>query len=154
MSLIQEHGFEHEHFIASKGQKSPVFPCYNRGWCRENDLQDCRHNQLFFRRHPIKSEKPMKINTSWAFSCPKKTDENRLHPTLFRVNYLTALKSMTHNGHTAPLIRTLDFAQQYTSAINWTDFSKAREMLERTNAFMDATEADNQGIRLALLGAT
>ncbi len=71
-------------------------------------------------------------------------------PIIYRNNYLTALKSMTHNGHTAPLIRTLDFAQQYTSAINWSDFSRAREMLEKTNAFMDATEADNQGIRLIL----
>lgn len=73
-------------------------------------------------------------------------------PIVYRNNYLTALKSMTHNGHTAPLIRTLDFAQQYTNAINWSDFAGAREMLERTNAFMDATEADNQGIRLVLPG--
>jgi Fic family protein len=73
-------------------------------------------------------------------------------PIIYRNNYLTALKSMTHNGHTAPLIRMLDFAQQYTNAVNWSDFARAREMMERTNAFMDAAEADNQGIRLSLPG--
>jgi hypothetical protein len=73
-------------------------------------------------------------------------------PIVYRNNYLTALKSLTHNGHTAPLIRTLEFAQQYTNAIDWSDFAGARSMLEKTNAFIDPVDADNQGIRLVLLG--
>ena len=71
-------------------------------------------------------------------------------PIIYRNNYLTALKALTHNGHTAPLIRTLDFAQQYTNAIDWSDFVGARGMLEETNAFVDSVEADSQGIRLVL----
>ena len=71
-------------------------------------------------------------------------------PIVYRNNYLTALKALTHNGHTAPLIRTLDFAQQYTNAIDWSDFARARAMLDETNAFIDPVEADNQGVRLVL----
>lgn len=71
-------------------------------------------------------------------------------PIIYRNNYLTSLKALTHSGHTGSLIRTLEFAQQYTNAINWSDFATARGMLEKTNAFVDPVEADNQGIRLTL----
>lgn len=71
-------------------------------------------------------------------------------PIVYRNNYLTALKALTHNGHTAPLMRTLDFAQQYTNSIDWSDFAGAWATLKETNAFIDPVEADNQGIRLVL----
>jgi Fic family protein len=71
-------------------------------------------------------------------------------PTIYRNNYLAALKALTHNRQTTPLIRMLDFAQKYTQTINWKDYKRARAMMTRTNAFMDPGEADNKGIRLQL----
>ena len=71
-------------------------------------------------------------------------------PIIYRNNYLTALKALTHSSTPAPLIRTLDFAQRYTSAIDWRDFDTARKMLDDTHAFMDSTEAESQGVRLVL----
>jgi prophage maintenance system killer protein len=71
-------------------------------------------------------------------------------PTIFRNNYLTALKALTHQKKTDPLIRSLDFAQHYTSLIDWSDFEKAHEMLRLTYAFEDANTADIMGIRLTL----
>lgn len=71
-------------------------------------------------------------------------------PTIFRNNYLAALKALTHNGHADPLIRTLDFAQKYTANIDWSDYKKAQKMLTQTHAFDDPHQADLMGIRLAM----
>ncbi|MDD3020653.1 MAG: Fic family protein [Alphaproteobacteria bacterium] len=77
-------------------------------------------------------------------------EEKIIIPTIYRSNYLSSLKALTHNGLTAPLIRTLDFAQKYTRSINWESFDEARRQLNFTNAFMDPSEADEAGIRLKL----
>lgn len=71
-------------------------------------------------------------------------------PTVYRANYLSALKAITQNGICEPIIRTLDFAQEYTDAIDWRDYDQALDQLGRTNAFMDSAEADSQGLRLQL----
>ena len=71
-------------------------------------------------------------------------------PTIFRSNYLTGLKAMTHNGVTRTLIRALDFLQRYSLAIDFTTFAGAQAELEATHAFRDAQLADAEGVRLIL----
>lgn len=71
-------------------------------------------------------------------------------PIIYRNNYLSALKAMSLNRNPVPVIRMLDFAQKYTQAIGWHDFEAARRMLDETHAFMDATEAENEGYRLTI----
>ena len=71
-------------------------------------------------------------------------------PTVYRNNYLSSLKALTHNGLTKPIIRTLDFAQRYTRNVNWDEFEKARRQLTVTNAFLDPNEAEELGKRLKL----
>lgn len=56
-------------------------------------------------------------------------------PTGFRQNYLNALSGLSHNDHAAGLIRTLDFAQRYSSRVDWSDRSRAQRVLEATGAF-------------------
>ncbi len=69
-------------------------------------------------------------------------------PTIFRGNYLAALKSLSHNRQAEPLIRVLDFAQEYTASIDWSDVEKAQKMLMKTHAFEDTAEAEARGVRL------
>jgi len=71
-------------------------------------------------------------------------------PTIFRSNYLAALKSLTHNGQPEPLIRVLDFAQNYTAHIDWSDMKKAKKILTETHAFEDPVQAEHMGLRLIL----
>jgi fido (protein-threonine AMPylation protein) len=71
-------------------------------------------------------------------------------PTIFRNNYITALKVMTHQNRPDPLIRSLDFAQKYTGLIDWSDFDKAHTILQATHAFEDANTAEMIGHRLIL----
>lgn len=77
--------------------------------------------------------------------------ENRIIvPTVYRNNYLMALKALSQNRVTGALVRVMDFAQRYTAAIDFSDFERAREILEKTHAFADSNEADAAGIRLVL----
>jgi hypothetical protein len=77
--------------------------------------------------------------------------ENRIIvPTVYRNNYLMALKALSQNGVTGALVRVIDFAQKYTAAVDFSDLDQARLVLDRTHAFADPNEADAAGIRLVL----
>ncbi len=78
-------------------------------------------------------------------------DETRIIiPTVYRSNYISALKALTHQSRAEALIRTLDFAQNYTSRIDWSNYKKALAMLLATHAFDDASTAELMGNRLIL----
>ena len=71
-------------------------------------------------------------------------------PTVFRNNYLSTLKALTHQAKPDALIRVLEFAQKYTSLIDWRDFKRAHSMLIKTHAFEDSNTAELTGTRLIL----
>ena len=71
-------------------------------------------------------------------------------PTVYRNNYLMALRGLTHNANAASYIAMLDFAQRYTAQLDCTSIESAHDDLTRSNAFNDAAEADASGIRLTL----
>lgn len=77
-------------------------------------------------------------------------EERILVPTVYRANYLSALKALSQAENPEPLVRTLDFAQRWVAAMPWADLESTRAALERGHAFMDANEAENAGIRLRL----
>lgn len=71
-------------------------------------------------------------------------------PIIYRNNYLSSLKAMSHNGICEPLIRTMDFAQRYVASVDWSNFNNVTEHLKRTHAFLDPNTADLEGIRLQI----
>ena len=79
------------------------------------------------------------------------TGEQRIIiPTVYRSNYLSALKAASNRTGASPLVRMLDFAQRFTRSINWSNFKSAESELKKSNAFMDSTEAEDLGIRLEI----
>ena len=77
-------------------------------------------------------------------------EERIIIPTVYRNNYLTALKALSQSSQPTPIIRTLDFARKWVAAVPWTDLETARRALESCHAFVDPAEADDRGIRLRL----
>ncbi|MBP3403134.1 MAG: Fic family protein [Alphaproteobacteria bacterium] len=69
-------------------------------------------------------------------------------PTVYRSNYLMALKGLSHNGITDAFIKTLDFAQKYTKAINWGNLQQAGNMLKATNAFIENGDDDTAVLKM------
>lgn len=63
-------------------------------------------------------------------------DQKIIIPIVYRNNYLAALKTLTNDRHSTPLIRTLNFGQKFTQSIDWSDYNRAREQLDACNAFL------------------
>lgn len=64
-----------------------------------------------------------------------------LVPTAFRMDYLGALRRLSRNDDPTVLIRALDFAQEFTSRIDFSDLEAARRALEAHGAFRADEEA-------------
>ncbi|MHB1510094.1 MAG: Fic family protein [Acidimicrobiales bacterium] len=71
-------------------------------------------------------------------------------PTVYRNNYLSALRGATHNSSFSALRAMLAFAWRWTARVNFTDRTQAEADLMRTNATRDSNEADQSGVRLEL----
>ena len=75
-------------------------------------------------------------------------EERIVIPTVYRNNYLSALKALSQNGLPEPLVRTLDYAQRWTNAVPWGSLDDTRRILENCHAFLNPNEADEAGVRL------
>ena len=74
-------------------------------------------------------------------------------PTSYRNDYLAALNGFSNQaGAGQSLISVLDFAQKWTSYVDWSDFEGACATLESCNAFVDSGVAERTGRRLKLPG--
>ncbi len=71
-------------------------------------------------------------------------------PTVYRENYLTALRAATHTAGDDALIAVLRFAQKWTARLDWTNRTTAEADLTRTNSLREAREAEDAGVRLLL----
>ena len=71
-------------------------------------------------------------------------------PTVFRGEYLGALKNATNNSSFDALVAVLDFAHRYTAQVDFTSRATADRDLTRTNAFMESTVAEANNVRLQL----
>lgn len=77
-------------------------------------------------------------------------EERIIIPTVYRANYLSSLKALSQNAQPAPLVRVLDFARRWVAAVPWSDLNPTTAALERCNAFVDPTTADERGLRLRM----
>lgn len=71
-------------------------------------------------------------------------------PTVYRLNYLSALKAATHTQNDAALVAVLAFARRWTARMDFSDRETAEADLVRTNALRDARDAEDAGVRLIL----
>jgi hypothetical protein len=61
-------------------------------------------------------------------------------PTVYRDDYLDALRALSRNGRVAVLPKMLDQAQLFASRIDFTDLTNARRALEQAEAFREPSE--------------
>jgi hypothetical protein len=77
-------------------------------------------------------------------------EERIIIPTVFRGNYLAALKALSLTSRPQAIVRTLDFAQKWVMAVGWGELEATRQTLASLHAFVEPTDADERGIRLRL----
>ena len=59
-------------------------------------------------------------------------------PTVFREDYLNALRRLTRRNDPSILIRAISRVRQFSAKIQGDDFESTRKYLEQCNAFKDA----------------
>jgi len=77
-------------------------------------------------------------------------EERIVIPTVYRANYLSALKALSQSRHPEPLIRVLDYAQRWTAAVDWRSVGETRRELDDCNAFLDPVTGEEEGQRLRM----
>jgi len=73
-------------------------------------------------------------------------------PTVFREDYILALKALTNDGHAEPYVRMLTRAAQFSWALDYGNQEHVLEQLERSNAKKESQEAKLNLAALADLG--
>lgn len=71
-------------------------------------------------------------------------------PTVFRDDYLLALRAMSRQSNPTPLIRVLDRAQELCTQLDWTDLDRAEAQLAAAHAFETPGDAEAAGVILRL----
>jgi hypothetical protein len=59
-------------------------------------------------------------------------------PTVFREDYLNALRRLTRKGDPSVIIRALSRARMFSSNITGDNFEETKQYLEKCNAFKDS----------------
>ncbi|WP_420635837.1 Fic family protein [Candidatus Palauibacter sp.] len=78
-------------------------------------------------------------------------EERIIIPTVFRNNYLAALRALSRTDRRPqPLIDMLYYAQRWTLAVDWTSLRETQRELEACHAFLDSDEAEREGKRLRM----
>jgi len=62
-------------------------------------------------------------------------------PTVFRDDYLLALRALSRSDNPAPLCKALDFAQEFSAVIDMSSYDNALRKLTESNAFREPDEA-------------
>jgi Fic/DOC family len=71
-------------------------------------------------------------------------------PTVFRDDYLYALRALSRQANPVPLVRVLDRAQELCFQLDWSDLDRAEAQLRRAHAFETPMEAEQAGVILRL----
>lgn len=64
-----------------------------------------------------------------------------LIPTVYREDYLLALRALSRNGIAEPYVKMLDRAQRFSSQIDFSSYETACELLTKANAFEESSDA-------------
>ena len=64
-----------------------------------------------------------------------------LIPTVYREDYLLALRALSRNRTAEPYTKMVDRAQRFSAKVDFSSYDGARDILERANAFQEPADA-------------
>ncbi len=75
-------------------------------------------------------------------------EQRAVIPTIMRNDYLRALRRLSRQDRPDLLVTVLDRARRWTAQMDWSTIGTSRQLLDRTNAFVDASDAEDRGLHL------
>lgn len=77
-------------------------------------------------------------------------EERIVIPTVYRGNYVAALRALSPGHSAEPSVRMLAYARRFTNAVDWTGLRETTEQLRTCHAFEDDISAERKDVRLQL----
>ncbi len=74
--------------------------------------------------------------------------ERIIIPSVYRTEYLQALRALTHNQRPGAMISVMDYAQRFTAAVDFSDYGQAVRKLDECHAFAAPADAMGSGMKL------
>ena len=69
-------------------------------------------------------------------------------PTISRNGYRRALGRLSRQDHPDLFVTYLNRVRRWTARMDWSSLAGARQLLDRTHAFVDANNAEDRGLQL------
>ena len=79
-------------------------------------------------------------------------EERIVIPTVYRGNYVAALRALSAGNSAEPAVRTLAYARRFTAAVDWAGLAETAEQLRACNAFEEEASAEEKDVRLLVPG--
>lgn len=126
-----------------------------RGFAICRDLQSAFHRAVFMHGlvtevHPFADGNGRLARIMMNAELVSANEERIVIPTVYRGDYVAALRALSAGNSAEPVIRVLDYARRFTAAINWAGLSETTEQLRTCHAFEEESSADEKGVRLQL----
>ena len=75
-------------------------------------------------------------------------EERIVIPTVYRGNYVAALRALSAGNSAEPAVRMLAYARRFTAAVDWAGLAETAEQLRTRHAFEEEASAEEKGVRL------
>ena len=126
-----------------------------RGFAIYRDLPSAFHRAVFMHGvvaevHPFSDGNGRLARIMMNAELISSNEERIVIPTVYRGNYVAALRALSAGHSAEPAVRMLAYAQRFTDAVDWAGLHETTEQLQTCHAFEDETSAEEKGIRLQL----
>ena len=132
-----------------------VLGTLERGFAIYRDLPSAFHRAVFMHGlvaevHPFADGNGRLARIMMNAELVSSNEERIVVPTVYRGNYVAALRALS-TGHSAePAVRMLAYAQRFTDAVAWAGLPETTRQLHACNAFEEESSAEEKGVRLQI----
>ena len=132
-----------------------VLGTLERGFAIYRDLPPAFHRAVFMHGlvaevHPFADGNGRLARIMMNAELVSSNEERIVIPTVYRGNYVAALRALSAGHSAEPAARMLAYAQRFTYAVNWAGLGETAEQLRTCHAFDEETSAEDKGVRLRL----
>ena len=132
-----------------------VLGTLDRGFAIHRGLQSAFHRAVFMHSmvsevHPFADGNGRIARIMMNAELVSANEERIVIPTVYRSNYIAALRSLSAGNSPEPTVRMLAYAWRWTHAVRWARLSDTTAQLRACHAFEEDLEAEQKGLRLLM----
>ena len=132
-----------------------VLGTLERGFAIYRDLPSAFHRAVFMHGlvaevHPFADGNGRLARIMMNAELISSNEERIVIPTVYRGNYVAALRALSARNSAEPAVRALAYARRFTDAVDWAGLRETTEQLRVCHAFEEEAPAEEKGLRLQI----